>query len=133
MKDCRRVSKRLVSLMSAPDLLICSHAARAVQTSEALAKAFALDNETLVVDPCLYMASATVVMQTVSLHAEHHRHVMVVGHNPGFTHVYNALSPNPLENLPSFGVAHMQIELDDWSSLAEAEAEILELVFPKRL
>ena len=42
--------------------------------------------------------------------------LMVVGHNPGMTELFELLTAEPLDNLPTFGVARLAIECP-WSAL----------------
>lgn len=60
-------------------------------------------------------------------------HVMMFGHNPDLTELVNALTGSDLENVPTCGIAHIELALDSWRDLGDTGASLLEFDYPKRV
>lgn len=137
LRDCQRVPEALASRIAPPELVITSDATRALQTTESLARAFELTGPEIVVEPDLYLASPVSMCKIAARHGANREHVALVGHNPGTTELYNWLSGRYLDNMPTFGVAQLELALPGWEDLASREAggsaSVIELIFPKQL
>ena len=120
-----------------PELLITSDATRTLQTAESLARAFQLTGADVVVEPELYLASPVSMCTIAARYAGGCAHVGLVSHNPGTTELFNLLTGQCLENMPTFGVAQLELTLPDWAALdspgASGSARVLDLVFPRQL
>ena len=132
-RDCERVPAYLADRFSVPDRLVTSDATRAVQTATALASAFDLPASSVVVEPDLYLAEAAEILEVVARHGADHPHLLLVGHNPGFTDLFNLLSRAGLDNLPTLGVAHMRLNTTGWDKISDADCRVLELIFPRQI
>ena len=60
-------------------------------------------------------------------------HVALVGHNPGLTDLYNALVDTPIDNLPTFGVAHIALAIPSFEAIEGSRAGHATLLLPKEL
>ena len=132
LRDCQRVPAYLAERLPAPGLVLCSDAARAVQTCQAVADALEVADDAVVLDPDLYLADRGALLARIARVDAAVRHLMLIGHNPGFTDLYNHLAPEAIDNLPTFGVAHLGFESGDWR-LGPGAARVIELIFPKRI
>ena len=116
--DCLKMPGRIAERVPAPDALLVSDAVRAVQTATAVADAWHLDTGSVYLESRLYLAAAE---DMLALCAEQRwrdcSHLALVGHNPGMTDLYNRLSSSLLDNLPTFGVAHFELDTS-WGALA---------------
>lgn len=133
LADCQRMPPALAARFPVPDLLLVSDATRTIQTAESIAKALALGADRLRVREELYLADPGTMLSCVQAYGADHRHVMLVGHNPGITDLFIRLSGRPLENMPTFGVGHLGFAIDGWARLPDARADSVELLFPKQL
>jgi phosphohistidine phosphatase len=133
LADAARMPARLTARMPAPQLMLCSDAVRAVQTGEALAAAFDLPGACVQLHHALYMASAAGILECLAGAAGAARHVMLVGHNPGLTDLYNHLIAMPVDNLPTLAVAPLVLEAPAWSAVAPGCGRIERLLRPKEM
>lgn len=133
LADVTRVPPLLAARMAAPDLVLSSDAVRAVQTCEAMAAAFDLPGARVRLDHALYMASAAGIVDTVAGAAGDARHVMLVGHNPGLTDLYNHLIATPVDNLPTLAVAPLVLAAPRWSAIGPGCGRIERLLRPKEI
>jgi len=95
------------------------------------------------VDECteylLYMAERTgTLWENQSDHAScnhgfasHAAHVLLVGHNPGFTDFANRLSSVRIDNLPTAGLFCVDLDIGQWSDLAMGDAQFVYFDAPK--
>ena len=61
-------------------------------------------------------------------------HVAIIGHNPGLTELYEVLTGEPLDNLPTFGVAHLAVpDQARWGAVGKVRSRVIERVFPRSL
>jgi phosphohistidine phosphatase len=133
LRDAVRVPPLLAARLPAPDLILCSDAVRAVQTCEVIATAFDLDAACVRLERALYLADAEGILEVIAGAGGDARHLMVVGHNPGLTDLYNHLLRPPLDNLPTLGVATFTLDAADWSAVAPGCGRIDRLLRPKEI
>jgi phosphohistidine phosphatase len=115
-----------------PDIVLSSTAKRASETVALLLKSAGFDVEVHFYDQ-LYMATPTVLMETVGkLHGDKNR-VLLVGHNPGLEGFLYRLT-GVRESMPTAALAHILLETDKWSEVSVRQNWRLEtLVRPKDL
>jgi phosphohistidine phosphatase len=131
-RDAPEMGRRLAERGSEPDLIVSSSAARARATAEVLARAIGHDPAAVELREDLYLASVDQLLRVLRSLPETRDHVLLVAHNPGLTALVNLLSGIDLENLPTCGVAELDLELDSWSQLRPGAAVRARLDFPKR-
>jgi len=133
LRDAVRMPRQVVSRVPPPVLLLSSDAVRAVQTCQALADAYGLGEGAVVLDHALYLAEADQILEALARHGGEAPHVMLVGHNPGLTDVYNHLVDPPVGNLPTFSVAHLELDAPDWQSVGRGCGRGAGVLLPKEL
>ena len=116
-----------------PQWLLTSSAVRAVSTSRFVAKGFGLSPDQQYSDEALYLAGPEVLLDALRSTPTHANCVAPVAHNPGITWQVNALSAptEVINNLPTFGCALFQADVEQWTDLTQATR--LELATPKTL
>lgn len=133
LSDAVRVPPLLAVRLPAPDLILCSDAVRAVQTCEAIAAAFELDDACVHLEHALYLASAEGILELLADAGGGAQHLLVVGHNPGLTDLYNHLLNTPVDNLPTLAVAPITLAASHWSAITPGCGRIDRLLRPKEI
>ena len=133
LRDCQRMPGELRARLEAPHRVLCSHAARALQTCQVIADAFALGPDVAVFDRRLYLADVRTLLEVLADTPEGVSHLMLIGHNPGLTDLHNHLCADYLDNLPTFGASVLDSSAPDWASLAPGDAELSGQILPKNL
>lgn len=100
-----------------PGLLLSSYATRALTTTRIFAEYLRYPIEQLRISEQLYEASVVDLLEVLQGLPEKHHCVALFGHNPGFTDLINYLSAANLENLPTAGVAVMELDIKQWCQI----------------
>jgi len=133
LRDAVRMPKQIVSRVPPPVLLLSSDAVRAVQTCQAVADAYGLNEDALVLDHALYLADVAQLLDALRRHGGEAPHLMLVGHNPGLTDLYNHLVDPPLDNLATFSVAHLELDAVSWDAIEPGCGRSARLLQPREL
>jgi len=127
-----------------PDLVLVSHAMRALQTWqiawEAMKELVSEPEVELV--PELYGADVSQLLETIrDASSADPKRLMLVGHNPGMHELALALAGGGdragrkalTDNLPTSGLAIFDFDLDDWADVAFRRGRLAAFVSPKLL
>ena len=116
-----------------PDVVITSPAVRAMNTAIILSRKLDFPLERMEANANMYEASVTDVMKIMSSINDSVSHAMLVGHNPTLTMLINRLQKKPLDNLPTCGVYHLELDISSWSEIYDAKGKVQFALFPKQL
>ncbi len=132
----RRAAKRLGRYLRhegfAPDLVLCSPAARTRQTLDRLELDDGVD---VLVEEKLYGASADELLHCVQAIPDRVSTALVIGHNPGIEDLAICLSGQParLEPFPTGAFAELHVAAGAWSRLSAGGAVLHSFVTPREL
>jgi phosphohistidine phosphatase len=123
----RRASKamaeHLQSEQIAPEVVLCSTARRAQETLERIN----LTDAEILIEPELYGASATDLLERLRNLPDTTSSAMLIGHNPAMQDLAGIEGKYPTGALVTFSFE------GPWSALEPAEAELVSFVTPKSL
>lgn len=124
------------------DLMVTSTAARALATARFFAQelgaketpAFdpAAPRPQLLLDANLYHASIRTILGVVNGLPDATSHVMLFGHNPGFTDAVVYFGNEDLDNLPTCGIVRIDFPIDSWKLAARDLGMLIWRDHPKR-
>jgi len=122
------------NLTGAPDAIITSDATRARQTAEIVATAVDFTGS-LMVEPRIYAAGLATLLAVVRGIPDEVRSAMIVGHNPGFEELAEALAGNHDQEirLPTAGLALLEFDVERWDSVREGTGRLREVATPKTI
>lgn len=101
-----------------PALIISSHAFRAVNTALIFARILNIPFGQIVVTGALYGKSAGELISFIRDMDDGCGSVMLFGHNPSFTELYNMLTGRMLRNLSTSAAAGIEFSTASWKYLA---------------
>ena len=113
------------------ELIITSHAVRAVDTALIIARAFGVTESNFRTEKGVYMADADSLMDQFYDLPSGVSDVMMVGHNPSITNFANTFLDEKIDYLPTSGVVAISFETDKWEELPSARFKMDFMVFPK--
>jgi len=114
-----------------PDLVLSSPAERARQTTQLVLDAAGLKTE-LRYDERIYEASAGRLLEIISQLDDEADVVMMVGHNPGFEELLEALT-GEAHSLSTAALASVELDIEKWDKVRPGVNRLAWLVKPKEL
>lgn len=130
-RDVRKMGKHLKKSEPTPDLMITSTASRAFYTALFIADQWGYPEDAIVLSEGLFHAGVDDIVKLVSKLTGDS--VAVFGHNPGFTSLYNHLTGDHLDNLPTCGVIGVTFPIKTWSEIQPGQGTRSFCAFPKKL
>ena len=124
----------------APDLILCSTAARARQTLELVLPDLPRQTDVAYEDG-LYLAAASTMLKRIRAVEAGVRHLMLVGHDPGMHGLASELAgsgdPEQLGALaakfPTAGLAVIVFDRKSWKTIKAGDGRLAIFVTPRRL
>ena len=127
-----------------PDLVLVSHAVRALQTWEIAWEAIKelVPTPQVELTPELYGADVTQLLETIrNASVTDPKRLMLVGHNPGMHELAIALAGSGdaagrdalADNLPTAGLAIIDFDIDDWTDVRIRRGRLELFVSPRLL
>jgi len=131
-QDAPHMGKRLRKRKPQPALIITSSAVRAETTATLLAEAIGYPPSDITIDERLYGAEPKDVLSIIGEMDNAIDCAMLVGHNPTFTDLINALSGSQIDNVPTCGIAILKFPTNTWSKIGQTQGELLDFDYPKK-
>ena len=132
-RDAPRMGRALAARGVLPDGLIASPARRAWSTAEILAREMGYAIQAIVAEPKLYGASVADVLQVIRTLDHAWQSAMILGHNPTFTTLVNTIANAHIDNVPTCGVAEIQMSSETWADFGKVQGELKTFEFPRNL
>ncbi len=114
-----------------PGLVICSPAARALQTAELVAGAEGI-NAPIEFDPRIYEAHPIDLLKLIREADESVEELMLVGHNPGLEELTERLT-GERERLPTAALVRIELKAYGWAQVEENSGRLAWVVTPRAL
>lgn len=129
-RDAPIMGRRLLEMGVRPTLFLTSPAVRARRTAQIVAREIGYPKEFLQRESELYLAPPSGIIGVVARQEREFRDVIVCGHNPGLTELANELTGAGVDNIPTCGVAIVELALDDWADLPGARGRLARFEYP---
>lgn len=131
-KDSKRIAKELEKNSLIPDIILSSTAVRARETVGILVEKLDYQKQVLFSDE-LYMGEPQDFINILSKLSNDYNTVLMVGHNPGME-AYLQIIDGEIEALPTGGLGHLVLVLDDWKDITfETMGDLIDFWKPKEL
>ena len=114
-----------------PERLVSSPALRAITTARAFALSLGMDTDEIVVQPRIYDATLATLLRVVRALDDGDRHVMLFGHNPGFSQLAHELARCSFDEMPTCAVARFDLDIRLWSDAGPGCAQLVRYGYPK--
>ena len=130
-RSAPEMGRRLKSREEVPDLVVSSPARRAITTARMACREMSYPESRIIEEPGLYHASAGRIFEIVGSLETLAQHLMIVGHNPGFTDFANALTDARIDNLVTAGVFVVEFDLEYWTELESGAGRFVYYDYPR--
>ena len=131
-RDVPVMGQRLRGRQPQPQMIICSSAVRAETTATLLAETIGYPLANLNIDSRLYAAEPKNVVSIIEELNDTIECALLVGHNPTFTDLVNALGRCEIENMQTCSIAVLTFPTKSWSEISEVQGELLDFDYPKK-
>jgi phosphohistidine phosphatase len=131
-RDAPAMARRLAGELEKPLRLVSSPALRAITTAHAFAGALGLDHTAIRIEPRIYEATRGALFAIAQELDDADTHVLLFGHNPGFTELAQLLAPCTFGEMPTCAVATLGFDLKHWRELQPHSGTLLRYEFPKK-
>lgn len=125
------IGRRLRQRECCPDLLLCSPARRTRETLELVLAELAAEGVAQELDPRIYEASTETLLEVLRGVSDECQHLLLVGHNPGLTELWNLLTGETQEKLPTCAGGTLGLEIASWQELGAGAGTVLFRFSPK--
>ncbi len=133
IQDASRLARYMYLEEIIPDVILTSHAARALDTAQLFADQLKLDHSEIKIDEDLYEASVRTLLGFISNLDNSLKTVLIIGHNPSITHLCEHLSTDVIGFLPPGGMVHLTFEDLLWSQLDKGTGQLKEIKLPDQI
>jgi phosphohistidine phosphatase len=139
-KAAPRMGAYMAAQGIAPELILCSAAARTRQTLD-LVLPHLRGGPTVVFEDGLYLAAATVLLKRVRKIAAKVRHAMLIGHDPGMHVLARELAGSGRQEdmealarkFPTAGLAVIEFAAETWPKVKPGAGSLKLFMAPRRL
>lgn len=132
-EEAPKMGKHLAGYSVKPDFITSSPAVRALKTAEKIAKDLGFKKSDVVADEGIYTFNGGSLMDVVRGFDDRYVSIMLVGHNPAVTELVNYLTNLQIDNVPTCGVALIELNTGRWKDIAKGTGVLLEFDYPKKL
>ena len=130
-RDAPRMGRRLADLAGTPDLIVSSPATRAMATARLVADAVGYPVDGIREDERIYEAGPAEILEAIRGLDDRHDRVFLIGHNPGFTDLVNALTKPSIDNVPTCGVVVLGVATERWADVSRTTVRRAAFATPK--
>ena len=131
LRNAPDMARRLAAELRLPLRLISSPALRALSTARYFAAAFGMPEDAIVLEPEIYEASAGTLLALVNALPDTDAHVLLFGHNPGFSDLAHQLADCPFSDMPTCAAVTIAFDLPHWRDVVPGSGRVLHYRYPK--
>jgi phosphohistidine phosphatase len=116
-----------------PDVIFTSNAIRALSTAVIFARNLEVNAKNIRIKERIYESTPAQLFRILHKINDRCNIVFLVCHNPGITAAVNLLCLSTIENIPTTGIACIDLSIDKWEDLAAGTGKLRSLMLPRSL
>ncbi len=129
--DAYFMSKLFMQHYTVPELMVSSPAIRAFSTALIFARTFKYPEHSIVIKEEIYEAGTDTLKQSILAFDNNKSSVMLFGHNPGLSNLFNEISDSCIDSLPTCAIVGISFDVKNWNEINKTEGKTLFTDFPK--
>jgi len=133
IKRTNKIAAYLLQKNIKPDLIISSHAVRALDTAKIIAEAIGYPEEKISISPQVYHGGTDQLYDELFNLSDDIQSVMLFGHNPTFTSFANHFLDRKIEWLPTSAVVSIIFKTDTWVKIPMCKRSTNFVITPREL
>lgn len=115
-KDSQQLAAKLVKKNIDFDVLMTSHAIRAITTAQIIANVLGRKQKHIAVEKLIYEGNATDILQIIALFPKKIDRILLVGHNPSISEIAFRISREPIL-MTTCSLIELSIDIKRWDGL----------------
>lgn len=131
-KDAVLMGSLLRKYAAFPDEVISSPALRAISTARILCDEIGFDAHKAIIEPGLYFKEVEDIIQVLHSREARPERIYIIGHNPTFTNLANALIPGFTEMMPTCGIVSVEFDIESWGLVNLGTGRLGFFEYPKK-
>ena len=131
-RDAPFMGKIIKQLNILPELIVSSPAKRAITTATYYAEELGYPVQNIIQDEIIYANGPKEILKMINQIDDSLNCIMVFGHNPDLSTLFNYLSDNEYGSLPTCGTICIDFEIDSWSNVGETDGTMRFFEHPKK-
>jgi len=132
INDAYLIANRQKKVLKNVDLILTSHANRAIHTTTIVAGVIGYPFDSIKISANLYEISEVHLISVVKALPDELARVLIVGHNPTFTYYVNRYLKNPIDNIPTAGIIGLSFSTASWKDISSDNLQSNFFEYPKR-
>jgi phosphohistidine phosphatase len=133
VKKTGRIVKFLRDKNILPDLIISSHAVRALETAKIIASGLDYPGKKIAVNRKIYDGYYDRILDIIYETPNDINSLMIVGHNPTISNLANLFLHPGIEDMPTSAVVSITFDTNQWEKIPSVDSKMDFFVFPKIL
>jgi len=129
--DAPLMGEQIAILDFLPQIIYCSIAQRTRETISLVCQSSKWPLSIVSYESDLYTFDVEDVLKFIQTISEEFERVMLVGHNPAYTYLFNFLSDDNIDNLPTCGACLLRFDTEKWTDLKHKKGETLWIGSPR--
>ena len=132
LRDAPAMGRHLDAVFRfAPDVIVSSPAARAITTARLITEAIGYHEWQITRDERIYEAPIRSLLEVLQDQNDDHRHVCLVGHNPGMEQFTNWLcGDRVVTDVVTCAVIMLELDITSWQKADAGKARLREYLYP---
>jgi len=133
IKRTKKIADYLYDNKHFPELIISSHAKRALETAIIIAKKLKYPENKIIISEKIYHNGIDGYFDTTFSVSEIYESVMIFGHNPTISNFSNYFIKKLEDYIPTSGLVILQFDTDKWSEIINSELIDYKCIYPKQI
>ncbi len=131
LRNAPEMAARLSDCDTHVDQIICSPANRARTTAQYMASGISYKHQNIQQNDQIYFGGIHAMIDIITQTSSGVNSLMLVGHNPDMTSLFNYLCGNQTYNMPTCAIATIGFD-GDWDDVCKNSGKVLDYDYPKR-
>jgi phosphohistidine phosphatase len=136
LRDAPTMARRFAASLAREPVtalrLVSSPALRALTTAQVFADTLGIAHGDILLQAQIYEAMPGTLLEIVRAFDDADLHVLMFGHNPGFSDFARIMADCPFSEMPTCAAAHLRFVNDHWRDLNPGDGELLRYNVPKQ-
>jgi len=130
--DAPMMGRMLAEKKECPELMVSSHAKRALSTAKRIAKELDYPHKKIAVNEELYMADSGDFYKIIDAVPDSVNKLMLFSHNYGITYFANHIADSNIDNIPTCGIVRVDFKINSWQEIKNTKGKLVFFEYPKK-